>query len=95
MQRTVLAALALTLGTLSLPAAATGESLIAQPDTAVAQTRAGKVQGFIRNGIYTYRGIPYATAKRFQAPQSVKPWQEVRPALMYGNICPQPEWTAP
>ena len=91
MQRTVLAALALTLGTLSLPAAATGESLIAQPDTAVAQTRAGKVQGFIRNGIYTYRGIPYATAKRFQAPQSVKPWQDVRPALMYGNICPQPE----
>lgn len=89
MQKTVLAALVLALGTLSLPAAATNDSVIAAPDTAVAQTRAGKVQGFIRNGIYTYRGIPYATAARFQAPQAVKPWNGTRSALMYGDICPQ------
>ena len=65
MQKTILAALALAIATLVPPAAATGDSLIAQPDRAIASTERGKVQGFIHNGIYSYRGIPYATAKRF------------------------------
>lgn len=81
--------LTLTLCAVSLQAAATDETLIAQPDAAIAQTEAGKVQGFIHDGILTYRGIPYATARRFQAPEAARPWQGIRPALMYGNICPQ------
>ena len=91
MQKTILAALALAVATLVPPAAATGDSLIAQPDRAIASTERGKVQGFIHNGIYSYRGIPYATAKRFQAPQPVASWEGVRLALTYGHICPQPE----
>ena len=33
------------------------------------QTDKGQVAGYIDNGIYTYKGIPYAKAERFMAPQ--------------------------
>lgn len=35
---------------------------------AVVQTQAGKVQGYVQNGVVTYKGIPYATAERFMPP---------------------------
>jgi para-nitrobenzyl esterase len=56
---------------------------------AVVPTKAGSVQGFIREGIYTFRGIPYASAARFMPPQPVKPWSGTRLTLSYGNVCPQ------
>lgn len=75
------------------------------PGIAVAVTDAGSVQGFIHRGIYTYRGIPYAQAERFQAPREVKPWTGIRMAVTYGDIAPQdtskeadifpPHWYAP
>ena len=37
-------------------------------DIAVAQTEYGKVRGYIHDGTYIYKGIPYAQAKRFLAP---------------------------
>ena len=46
----------------------TGENI------AVTSTDAGKVRGYINNGIYNYKGIPYAEAKRFESPQKPKPW---------------------
>lgn len=55
---------------------------------AVVQTNAGKVRGYIHNGIYTYKGIPYATAKRFQAPQKPAPWEGVRSSMTYGPVSP-------
>ena len=81
-------ATALTIGATPW-ACATNDNIIAGPTIAVAKTQAGKVQGFVHNGIFTYRGIPYAKAERFQAPQAVAPWDNTRPTLMYGNICPQ------
>jgi len=63
--------------------------LVANHDTAIVATRAGRVQGFVREGITTFRGIPYATAERFQPPRAVAPWEGVRPALSWGTICPQ------
>ena len=33
------------------------------------QTKYGKVCGFIYKGVYTYKGIPFAQAKRFEMPQ--------------------------
>ena len=57
-------------------------------DIAVAQTNSGKVRGYIHNGIYTYKGIPYAQAKRFQAPQKPAPWDGVRSSMTYGPVSP-------
>ena len=55
---------------------------------AVVQTAQGKVNGYIHNGIYTYKGIPYAKAKRFQAPVKPDSWEGVRSSLTYGPVCP-------
>lgn len=60
----------------------TGENI------AVTNTDAGQVRGYIHNTIYTYKGIPYAEAKRFEAPQKPKPWQGVRSSLSYGPVAP-------
>jgi para-nitrobenzyl esterase len=54
----------------------------------VVQTRAGKLRGFQLDGIYTFHGIRYAEAKRFQAPGPVSPWEGVQDALSYGCISP-------
>ncbi|MEI7585078.1 carboxylesterase family protein [Runella sp.] len=68
------------------------QSTIAQITTgenvAVTATDAGKVRGYIHNAIFTYKGIPYAEAKRFEAPQKPKPWQGVRSSLTYGPVAP-------
>ena len=67
-------------------------SLSAQLQTgenvAVANTNSGKVRGYVQNGIFTYKGIPYAEAKRFEAPQKPKAWQGVRSSLSYGPVAP-------
>lgn len=52
-------------------------------------TTAGDVCGYIENGIYTYKGIPYATAERFETAHPVEPWDGVRPSRYYGPTCPQ------
>ena len=54
----------------------------------IARTKAGKIRGFYDDGIYTFHGIRYARAKRFQMPEPVKPWEGVKDALSYGYICP-------
>lgn len=54
----------------------------------VVQTKAGKLRGFIQDGTYTFHGIKYADAKRFQAPEPVEPWDGVKDALSYGFVCP-------
>lgn len=53
---------------------------------AVANTAYGKVRGYVRQGIYTYKGIPYAEAKRFEAPQKPKAWEGVRSSMTYGPV---------
>jgi para-nitrobenzyl esterase len=65
-------------------------TLIASAKVAVVSTEAGRVQGFRKGGIFTFRGLPYAAAERFKAPGKVTPWSDVRPTLSFGNICPQP-----
>lgn len=54
----------------------------------VTSTDAGKVRGYINNGIVTYKGIPYAEAKRFEAPQKPKAWSNVRSSFSYGPVAP-------
>jgi len=59
-------------------------------DVAVTNTDAGKVRGYIHNSIYTYKGIPYAEAKRFEAAQKPKPWTNIRSSMTYGPVAPLP-----
>lgn len=54
----------------------------------VVSTKAGKLRGFVVDGTYTFHGIKYADAKRFQAPSEVEPWEGIRTALAYGYVCP-------
>lgn len=73
---------------------AAGETTIVASDSnAVVATTAGKVWGFTRNGIQTFKGIPYAASTegkaRFLPPARPKPWTETRSAMWYGKTCPQ------
>lgn len=62
--------------------------LVTGKDIAVLDTESGKVRGYIHNGIYTYKGIPYAEADRFMPPSKPKAWEGVRSSLTYGPVCP-------
>jgi para-nitrobenzyl esterase len=90
-------------GSALLPEAASGAPKANIPGTApiivvteggdVVETAAGKVRGYTRNGIFTFKGIPYAAstggANRFLTPAKPKPWTGVRSSLYYGQVCPQ------
>nr|WP_067055181.1 carboxylesterase/lipase family protein [Mucilaginibacter sp. L294] len=71
--------------------------VVASPANAVVDTTAGKVKGYTRNKIYTFKGIPYAEstagANRFLPPVKVVKWEGVRNTLVYGPICPQKQNT--
>jgi len=58
------------------------------PGIAEVDTVSGRVRGVIRNGIYTYLGIRYADAERFEAPHPPAKWEGVKEALVQGPICP-------
>ena len=68
-------------------------TIVASDEDAITETTTGKVRGYIRNGIFTYKGIPYgdttAGSGRFQAPQKAKTWTGVRSSMQYGRVCPQ------
>lgn len=59
-------------------------------ETAVVQTKRGKVRGYQYDGITVFKGIPYASARRFHAPEPVKEWEGVLDATNYGYVCPLP-----
>jgi para-nitrobenzyl esterase len=63
-------------------------SVIAGKNIAIVQTESGKVKGYIHNGIYTYKGIPYAKAARFMAPSKPDAWAVTRSSMSYGPVCP-------
>jgi len=65
----------------------------------VITTKSGKLEGDYQNGIYVFKGIPYAAAPvgnlRWMPPQPVTSWSGVRPAKQYGAIAPQNLMAAP
>jgi para-nitrobenzyl esterase len=67
--------------------------ILASDATAVVETTAGKVRGFVQDGIATFKGIPYAAstegAGRFRPPSRPTPWTGVRSAKQYSFVCPQ------
>lgn len=58
-------------------------------EATIAQTTGGSVAGYIDNGIFTYKGIPYAKAERFMPPVPADKWEGVRSCRAYGPTCPQ------
>lgn len=64
-------------------------------ETAVVQTKQGKVKGYLYDGISIFKGIPYAAAERFHAPRPAKPWEGVLDATSYGYVCPLLEMPKP
>jgi para-nitrobenzyl esterase len=77
--------------------AAGGGALLSQPswaaDAPIASTKAGKVRGYIDDGINAFKGIPYGddtSKRRFMAPLPPKPWTGIRDALAWGPRAPQP-----
>ena len=57
-------------------------------DAAIVETALGKVRGYVHDGLSIFKGIPYATARRFHAPEPLQPWDGVRDAGSYGYVCP-------
>lgn len=57
-------------------------------NTALVKTSRGQVKGYEQNGLSIFKGIPYAKAKRFHAPEPVEKWNGVFDAASYGYVCP-------
>src|SRR5580700_1390708 len=59
----------------------------------VVEIACGRIRGFSRNGILTFKGIPYgastAGAGRYMAPAAPAPWAGVRSCMALGFACPQ------
>lgn len=53
------------------------------------ETAAGTVLGYEQGGLWIFKGIPYAQASRFHAPQPVPPWTRPRSSRAWGAVCPQ------
>jgi para-nitrobenzyl esterase len=70
-------------------------SIVASDKNAIVDTSAGKIRGYTRLGINTFKGIPYADttagANRFLPPQKPKPWTGVRSSMQFGSVSPQAE----
>ena len=68
-------------------------SVLASDYNAVVETTAGKIRGFSRSGIHTFKGVPYAGptagSARFMPPAKPVPWTGVRSSMAYGFVCPQ------
>ncbi len=87
-------ALALLLAVLfAAPAIAQSAPPQSAPQGEVVTTASGKVEGFIRNGVLEFRGIPYAAPvsgdARWSMPQPAAPWTGTLPAMHFGGACPQ------
>ncbi len=64
-----------------------------KPNSPIAETRAGKVQGYIDNGINVFKDIPYGADtrnRRFLPPVPPKPWKGILNATRFGDMAPQP-----
>ncbi|WP_267387228.1 carboxylesterase family protein [Sphingomonas sp. GC_Shp_3] len=63
------------------------------PPDAVAKTQYGPVRGYVSNGVFTFKGVPYGDdtggENRWLPAKPPKRWSEPYNALAYGANCPQ------
>ncbi|MEW6184106.1 MAG: carboxylesterase/lipase family protein [Thermodesulfobacteriota bacterium] len=68
---------------------------MAEKSEVMVETASGKIQGFQKDGLNYFRGIPYAAPPvgnlRWLPPHQVKPWSGVRKAEAFGSIAHQPK----
>jgi para-nitrobenzyl esterase len=62
-------------------------------DNPVVTVSSGKIEGVYEDGLYVFRGVPYAAppvgALRWMPPRPAEPWQGILPVREYGCIAPQ------
>jgi para-nitrobenzyl esterase len=65
----------------------------------VVSIKAGKLEGKFENGLYVFKGVPYAAPPtgelRWLPPQPVKAWSGVKSAKKFGAIAPQNPMVGP
>ena len=70
------------------------DARIDTPDSAIVAIAPGRVRGYRRNGIYTFKGVPYGAPTggdaRFLPARPVAPWDGVRDTLAFGPVAPHP-----
>lgn len=93
-RRRVLQGLAASAGVAAAGSSPFGVLVHAQADGPVAQTTAGKIRGFMSDGMYAFKGVRYgadtAPPRRFLPPVAPAPWTGVRDATQFGLIAPRP-----
>lgn len=77
-----------------MPAPAAPVNLvIAASNKGVVETTAGRIRGSSRNGVHSFRGVPYGAPTwgqgRFVPAAKPARWAGVRSSLSFGPICPQ------
>lgn len=63
-----------------------GERICIQKGSVVVETNKGKVRGYAYNGVSVFKGIPYAKAKRFHAPEPLEAWEGELDATSFGYV---------
>jgi para-nitrobenzyl esterase len=66
----------------------TDPAVVAGKQTALVNTCYGTVRGYIHDGIFTFKGIPYGKAERFMPAEAPEVWSDIRSCLTYGAVCP-------
>ena len=80
-------------GVRSSPGNSSGDRIVIGKNTAVVETKYGKVGGFVDRGVLVFKGMPYgastAGAGRFKAPKPPNSWTGVRSSRHFGPEAPQ------
>ena len=76
-----------------------GSGTTATTTMEVPQLADGPISGVLEDGVWTYKGVPFAAPPvgelRWKEPQPVEPWSDTLACDSYGPSCPQPmsDWT--
>jgi para-nitrobenzyl esterase len=60
-----------------------------QSQEPIVKTTYGSISGSVEEGVFSFKGIPYAKAERFMPPQKPDPWEGVREHTKFGPIAMQ------
>jgi para-nitrobenzyl esterase len=64
------------------------KNFISNYEYPVVSTPKGLIRGYFYDGVFNFKGIKYANAKRFHKPEPVEPWEGIKNALSWGFNCP-------